>query len=274
MDDQGRFGYNMLFGDFEWDNNGSASNLVQYASGGGYTPYPALIPGVLDIDLDRAGHLGAGILAVNRNAAPLWEGDNSVTEVGGTRAFKIPDQGLGGPFRVLSYSWVYPYNYHVFVTYPGFGILEFDTTPSYVRTIVQPNIGENPVIEDRVGAFGFGVYYSADETIYRMDCKQILGVGEPRVTHSALSSPWPNPGRDEIAMSYTLTESGSVQLEVLDVSGRRVALVEQGQRAAGRHALVWRRQTADGATIRPGLFFVRLTCSGGQSSQRLVLLDR
>ena len=52
---------------------------------------------------------------------------------------------------------------------------------------------------------------------------------------------------------------------MLDVLGRRVALVEEGARAAGSH-----RATLNASALAPGLYLVRLTADGTTAVQRMV----
>ena len=81
----------------------------------------------------------------------------------------------------------------------------------------------------------------------------------------ALAPPAPNPARGLAVLTYALETAADVKLEVLDVLGRRVALVESGLRSAGTH-----HADLDAGALAPGLYLVRLTADGQTATQRLV----
>jgi endonuclease/exonuclease/phosphatase family metal-dependent hydrolase len=86
------------------------------------------------------------------------------------------------------------------------------------------------------------------------------GAAIPSVTR--LYSPIPNPMRGGGAVRFDLARAGRVQVEVFDLSGRRVASLADGEFPAGTHALVWNARHDDGRAAGAGLFFVRLSGPG------------
>ncbi len=98
---------------------------------------------------------------------------------------------------------------------------------------------------------------------------QIAGVGDPGPVTFALE-PIPNPswvGR--LRVTYSLPSSGRARLELLDVSGRRVADREVGSLGAGRHVV----DLAERRQLPPGLYLVRLTQGANVRARRVVLLE-
>lgn len=95
----------------------------------------------------------------------------------------------------------------------------------------------------------------------------------PRVPPSvtALRGVSPNPARGEAVVEYALHEAAPVRLDVLDMAGRRVATLEDGERAPGTYRVPWVR--AAGA-VPPGLYFVRLQVAGRTVGERKVALVR
>ena len=55
----------------------------------------------------------------------------------------------------------------------------------------------------------------------------------------ALEQNYPNPFNPSTTFSFALPTSEHVRLEVMDISGRRVAVIVDRRMAAGRHAVVW-----------------------------------
>ncbi len=86
----------------------------------------------------------------------------------------------------------------------------------------------------------------------------------------AFTSVSPNPIAGEATLSFALPRAGRVQLEVLDVSGRRVAMVADGAFAAGRHSLRWEARDATRSRLTPGVYLCRLSFEGRALTQRVV----
>jgi hypothetical protein len=55
-------------------------------------------------------------------------------------------------------------------------------------------------------------------------------------------------------LSFALPRSGNIQLDVLDVQGRRVRVLLNARFEAGRHVVNWNARGLDA-----GVYFVRLT---------------
>jgi hypothetical protein len=99
-----------------------------------------------------------------------------------------------------------------------------------------------------------------------------LNAGPPQVPSvTALRGVSPNPARGETTIEYALHEAAPVRIEVLDMAGRRVATVEDGERAAGTYRVPWSSVKAAGA-VPPGLYFVRLQVAGRTVGDRKVAL--
>jgi hypothetical protein len=82
-----------------------------------------------------------------------------------------------------------------------------------------------------------------------------LGVEDGVVTELALSSVWPDPMRDQAVLRYALPQGARVRLSVIDLQGREVAVVAEGEVAAGRHEA---RLKGGPHGLGPGLYFARL----------------
>jgi len=72
----------------------------------------------------------------------------------------------------------------------------------------------------------------------------------------ALAGAWPNPARAAaLSLRFTLPDAEPARLDLLDVSGRRVAGRNVSALGAGEHVL--RLESAE--RLRPGLYFARLS---------------
>ncbi|MEM1041654.1 MAG: T9SS type A sorting domain-containing protein [Bacteroidota bacterium] len=85
---------------------------------------------------------------------------------------------------------------------------------------------------------------------------------------AALAAAYPNPFAAATTLGFALPAATDVTLEVLDVLGRRVALVAQGEYEAGTHTASF-----DASGLASGAYLVRLTTGGGFAEvQRVTLL--
>ncbi|MFA7331181.1 MAG: hypothetical protein WC326_08915 [Candidatus Delongbacteria bacterium] len=82
-----------------------------------------------------------------------------------------------------------------------------------------------------------------------------------------LSQPWPNPFNPVCHVTLELPVPGAVTLEVFDLLGRRVALLQDGPLAAGAHDI-----PIDGSGWAAGLQLLRVTHTGGVEMRKLLLV--
>ena len=82
----------------------------------------------------------------------------------------------------------------------------------------------------------------------------------------------PNPFRDATTIRFRIPEATRVRCEVLDVSGRLVNVLAEGDHAAGVHAVGWDRRDAAGSAVRPGVYFYRLTAGPWRAWKKMVVL--
>jgi len=94
----------------------------------------------------------------------------------------------------------------------------------------------------------------------------------PINTDSELSlSLHPNPAKDMAIIQYTLPTKQNFILEVLDMQGRSVAMIEKGLAEAGSYSVAWNIM-AQGAKLNPGLYYVRLQSNQGSATAKLIII--
>ncbi len=94
------------------------------------------------------------------------------------------------------------------------------------------------------------------------------GVGDRGPAVLALARPMPNPARGATTLRFALPAAGSVRLEVLDVTGRRVWGLAQTL-PSGAQAFRWDGRDDSGRPLGAGLYLVRLATPWGVRSTRL-----
>jgi hypothetical protein len=93
----------------------------------------------------------------------------------------------------------------------------------------------------------------------------------PRSETVVLFSPRPNPSRDGASIVFALSEPSHVGLDILDVAGRRVARLVDGEHTSGLHSVTWDGTTENGARATGGIYLVRLSTPRTVASQKIVL---
>lgn len=92
-----------------------------------------------------------------------------------------------------------------------------------------------------------------------------VNIGE--VTNYALLQNYPNPFNPVTTIQFTIPEKNKVTLQVLDVSGKEVALLLNEERESGAHFYSF-----DGSRLASGTYFLRLSVGSNIESRKMLLL--
>jgi hypothetical protein len=82
----------------------------------------------------------------------------------------------------------------------------------------------------------------------------------------------PNPFNPCTRIVYSLNTPGSVSLEILNLLGEQVKLLESGYKYPGDHATLWDGSNNGGDRVGSGLYFYRLKMGGEERLGRMTLL--
>ncbi|MBD3336427.1 MAG: hypothetical protein GF355_13010, partial [Candidatus Eisenbacteria bacterium] len=89
---------------------------------------------------------------------------------------------------------------------------------------------------------------------------------------TGFTSVGPIPSKNGLGIRYELAAAGRVQIELYDVTGRRVEELHRGLEDRGRHSLDWR---PGGMRIAGGVYFVRMQGPRGKvDTRRVVFLNQ
>jgi hypothetical protein len=72
----------------------------------------------------------------------------------------------------------------------------------------------------------------------------------------ALSAAWPNPSKAGVSLNFTVAKTAHVRLSVLDLQGREVSVLRDGEFTPGRYQVKW-DGTSDHGAVPAGVYFVR-----------------
>jgi len=119
---------------------------------------------------------------------------------------------------------------------------------------------------------GCVVYEGVGPTAAWFDYYNFTGVeeGNSKVTPQArltLGAARPNPLTRTTSIAFSLPKSGSVDLAVYDIAGRKVATLAQGTMPAGSHEVSW-----NGAKAPAGVYLYRLSFEGKTLTNRMVVV--
>lgn len=88
----------------------------------------------------------------------------------------------------------------------------------------------------------------------------------------SLSPASPNPMSVSSRVTLSLGQTGSVEVNVYDAAGRRIAGLFRGELPAGEHTFAWRGRDDAGRAVASGIYFVRAHTGKDERSAKLVLL--
>ena len=151
---------------------------------------------------------------------------------GGIRTQVVPASAPAGEYAYIAYAGAYPR-------------AQWDTDTIYF---------------EKLGEGGIGILGGWD----------IWGEGfteEGMAEDYTLLKAYPNPFNARMVISYKLKAASCLKLVVYDITGREVANLYDGYLGAGEHEVVW-----DASDQSSGVYFVRLSVVGGQSSVRKIML--
>ncbi len=83
----------------------------------------------------------------------------------------------------------------------------------------------------------------------------------------ALIGNYPNPFNSQTTIKYNLPQKSDIVLEIYDILGRKIEVVEKTDQPAGANQIVW-----DASDKPSGAYFYRLTAGNEQIAARMVLL--
>lgn len=88
----------------------------------------------------------------------------------------------------------------------------------------------------------------------------------------ALFQNYPNPFNPTTEITFALPEASDVMLAIYNSSGQLVRLLASGQKAAGRHSLVWDAKDQFGVPVASGVYLYMLKAGNFVAQRKLVLM--
>ena len=92
--------------------------------------------------------------------------------------------------------------------------------------------------------------------------------GIATVNEYALHGNYPNPFNPVTEIAFDLPEAGAVSLKVFDLMGREVAVLVNGEKPAGQHAISF-----DARDLPSGMYICRMTANEFTASHKMMLIE-
>ncbi|GAB4294306.1 MAG: hypothetical protein Kow0098_15800 [Ignavibacteriaceae bacterium] len=96
---------------------------------------------------------------------------------------------------------------------------------------------------------------------------EAIQITVPSIEEFTLSQNYPNPFNNETILEYRIPFKSNVTLSVYDITGRKVKIVDTGEKSAGIHRVKW-----NAGNLASGTYFAQLKYSGGSKMIKLLLL--
>lgn len=94
----------------------------------------------------------------------------------------------------------------------------------------------------------------------------------PGLRSVRLGASRPNPATSLTRIPYSISARGPVTLRMLDVHGREVRTLVQGELEAGSHEVVWDGRDSGGRLAPAGAYYYELSAAGERTSRRMIRL--
>ena len=145
-------------------------------------------------------------------------------------------------------------------TTPGLGVLDIDVGPYGAPTVVTgaTNWTFDTGILTLTGFAGTG-------SSVVVGWPPIVGspvTAEPTIREVSLSTGRPNPFGRGLAAEFAMPSPGQALVEVMNVQGRRIRILQDEWMTAGRHRVQWDGRDAYGRDVADGVYFLRLRTLG------------
>jgi hypothetical protein len=141
-------------------------------------------------------------------------------------------------------------------------------------TWMVPDRGSDSALV-RVTGFDHALNQSADASnnLFQVVPSSALDAPLPGTAVLSFSPPRPNPSQNRVTLRFSLPGASDAQLELLDLSGRRLWSWQQDALAAGEHTLEWDGRLSNGARAGLGIYWMRLGTTFGTRTVKVLRLN-
>ena len=92
----------------------------------------------------------------------------------------------------------------------------------------------------------------------------------PGDVKEGITEVFPNPFSNYIDLKVTVQTAGEVEMEILDMSGKKINRLLHGELKSGNHVIRWNGNTDEGVRAKPGMYLCRFSKEGKVTYIRLI----
>jgi probable HAF family extracellular repeat protein len=127
-------------------------------------------------------------------------------------------------------------------------------------------------IDDNGVIVGVGTRANGETRAFQLTPSGTTGVPGPGTPAVTFAGATPNPARGSSRFDFSLAQAGRASLVLLDVSGRIVRTLADGEFGAGPQAVGWDGRDESGARVAPGIYHARLVTAQGALTRRFAVV--
>jgi hypothetical protein len=114
--------------------------------------------------------------------------------------------------------------------------------------------------------FGYGVRSFTTMHDTSIDDETMVGY------ENRLQQNYPNPFNPSTLISFSISQTDYVKLQVYNVKGQLVKTLISDILDAGRHSITWHGDNDKGSAVSSGIYFYRLECSSHSQTKKMLLM--
>tara|TARA_B110000196_G_scaffold11889_1_gene9786 strand:- start:702 stop:2432 length:1731 start_codon:yes stop_codon:yes gene_type:complete len=208
---------------------------------------------------------------------------------GGLRELKLgdadgdgnPNLYIAGHYNEAVYDWEWVDGDPFGVTsYTEHVIFMDDTTDDYTPGSDQGRLRVAKLFSGDIDNDGNGdlvftsASFAADKPhIFMIEHDEELSKEEePQIpSQFNMSQNYPNPFNPSTQFSYTLPESGNIELAIYDITGKIVYKFHDGFQRAGNHNILWTGVDQNQKTVPSGIYFCQLKMESNTVTKKMVM---
>ncbi len=100
-----------------------------------------------------------------------------------------------------------------------------------------------------------------------------VDAGDPSLALAPVVVAMPSPARGTVTVRWAFPVAGAGTVEVVDVRGRRVAVLAEGEQSQGASWGAWNAAESGRAASAPGVYFIRVAQAGKNAVTRVVVVE-
>jgi hypothetical protein len=248
-----------------------ANNDVAIITLQGYTPINANIYRATNLTAENAEDVVLTPITLENDAKPVYSALVEKVSTEGTTVYVGTDDGVykTTDYTAANVSWTkeeaFPAVpvYDLFQQTANLPSIQFTT---YIATNAQNNVYNETKYPGAIYAatYGKGLFMNYDNiTEERPEPVSLNSVEQTATTNVDL---YPNPAQNQTTLSYTLSSSSNVTLNIFDMNGRLISSLEKGRQAAGLHT-----QEISLSGLEKGVYMIQIITNQTSEAAKLIV---